>query len=237
MPWDTPMLPVQTQEKIQTPRECKPDKTKWNIISQSLDSVSSAGPSAMLQSTGNTYQVPLQGKAAALLPQAEICVPWNPGSWGSSREQSHGRALVWFTDTLTTWGAWHGKKWHLNSSCQHPHHADSVSTALIKALWPHTGNHLSRCQITSMGWCSWWKQTESLLKGHVQQLGAGGLSQTETRPCLAWCVLVRGQGAASDPCPCADMNWSNWRAAAPSLHTTGKLPTARILSPANPLLP
>lgn len=57
------MLPVQTQEKIQTPRESKPDKTKLNIISQRLDTVSLAGPSARLQGTGIVYQVPYRERS------------------------------------------------------------------------------------------------------------------------------------------------------------------------------
>lgn len=42
------------RKKIQTPQESKSNKAKRHVISQGLDSVSFAGPSAMLQGTGNT---------------------------------------------------------------------------------------------------------------------------------------------------------------------------------------
>lgn len=55
MPRNSSLLPVHVQERIHTPQESKPNKEKRNTISQGLDSVSLAGPSAMFQGTGNTY--------------------------------------------------------------------------------------------------------------------------------------------------------------------------------------
>lgn len=83
MPRDSPLFPVHIRKKhrLHTKEKKKQPNKKPYIISRGPDPASLAGPLAMRQGTGNTYQVPLQGKEAMLSPKAKICVPrksWQP---------------------------------------------------------------------------------------------------------------------------------------------------------------